>query len=133
MTEARATVARSQRVCRRCGCTDADCSGCIERTGAPCHWVADDLCSACVGLTLPAEMTPAIAEVLGIPNFQACTPAHLFRADGAAIKHRAEDEQAFVLWRFLHLAILHGDQWRRYAADDIAAARERVKAKAPHA
>lgn len=35
-------------VCRGCGCWDGDCSGCIERTGEPCHWVEDDLCSACV-------------------------------------------------------------------------------------
>jgi hypothetical protein len=34
-------------VCRRCGCTDDDCSGCVERTGAPCFWVEPDLCSAC--------------------------------------------------------------------------------------
>jgi hypothetical protein len=37
------------RRCRICGCTDEDCSGCIERTGEPRHWVEDDLCSACVG------------------------------------------------------------------------------------
>jgi hypothetical protein len=35
------------RTCRVCGCTDDDCSGCMERTGEPCHWVSDDLCSAC--------------------------------------------------------------------------------------
>jgi len=35
------------RTCRVCGCTDDDCSGCIERTGQPCLWVKDDLCSAC--------------------------------------------------------------------------------------
>jgi hypothetical protein len=35
-------------ICRRCGCTEKDCSGCIERTGSPCTWVEDDLCSACV-------------------------------------------------------------------------------------
>ena len=33
--------------CRICGCTDDDCSGCVERTGVPCHWVEYDLCSAC--------------------------------------------------------------------------------------
>jgi hypothetical protein len=33
--------------CRVCGCTEDDCSMCIERTGEPCSWVADDLCSAC--------------------------------------------------------------------------------------
>jgi hypothetical protein len=37
------------RACRECGCTDVDCSGCIARTGRPCHWVERDLCSACVG------------------------------------------------------------------------------------
>lgn len=34
--------------CRVCGCTDDDCSGCIERTGEPCMWFEPDLCSACV-------------------------------------------------------------------------------------
>lgn len=36
-------------ICRVCGCTDEDCSECIERTGQPCHWVdeAHTLCSAC--------------------------------------------------------------------------------------
>lgn len=37
----------SVRACRVCGCTDDDCRQCIEQTGQPCHWVADDLCSAC--------------------------------------------------------------------------------------
>lgn len=34
-------------ICRECGCTDEDCSGCIERTGRRCYWVAPNLCSAC--------------------------------------------------------------------------------------
>lgn len=33
--------------CRVCGCTNQDCSGCIERTGEACYWVEHDLCSAC--------------------------------------------------------------------------------------
>lgn len=37
----------SERRCRKCGCTEEDCSQCIERTGEPCHWVDKDLCSAC--------------------------------------------------------------------------------------
>lgn len=36
-----------ERKCRLCGCTDKDCRQCIEKTGQPCHWVAEDLCSAC--------------------------------------------------------------------------------------
>lgn len=33
--------------CRVCGCTQEDCSQCIEKTGQPCTWVEEDLCSAC--------------------------------------------------------------------------------------
>lgn len=33
--------------CAVCACTDADCSGCIERTGEPCYWARSALCSAC--------------------------------------------------------------------------------------
>ena len=36
-----------KQTCRICGCTDDDCRQCVERTGSPCHWVEDDLCSAC--------------------------------------------------------------------------------------
>lgn len=36
------------RSCRICGCTQNDCRQCIEKTGEPCHWVEEDLCSACV-------------------------------------------------------------------------------------
>ena len=35
------------RRCIVCGCTDRDCSGCVERTDEPCYWVESDLCSAC--------------------------------------------------------------------------------------
>ena len=35
------------RKCRICGCTDDDCRQCIEKTGQPCYWVDEDLCSAC--------------------------------------------------------------------------------------
>ena len=36
-----------QRYCRKCGCTQEDCSQCIQATGAPCYWVESDLCSRC--------------------------------------------------------------------------------------
>ncbi len=41
------TADGGEGVCRKCGCTDSDCSGCIERTGSPCYWVEPGLCSAC--------------------------------------------------------------------------------------
>ena len=37
----------AEQKCRICGCTDSDCRKCIKLTGKPCHWVEDDLCSAC--------------------------------------------------------------------------------------
>jgi hypothetical protein len=37
-----------ERSCRVCGCTENDCRQCVEKTGKPCCWVAEDLCSACV-------------------------------------------------------------------------------------
>ncbi|MGN6693884.1 MAG: Lsr2 family DNA-binding protein [Aquihabitans sp.] len=53
----------SGRACRQCGCTDWDCAGCIERTGSPCSWVADDLCSACVPAAVePAEFDEAMEQ-----------------------------------------------------------------------
>lgn len=33
--------------CRVCGCTQHDCTLCVERTGEPCSWIEADLCSAC--------------------------------------------------------------------------------------
>lgn len=48
------------RKCRVCGCTDSDCRQCIEKTGAPCYWVEDDLCSACAGL----KKAPAGSTIL---------------------------------------------------------------------
>jgi hypothetical protein len=42
-TEAKGTKVRT---CRACGCTDVN--ACLnDGTGQPCHWVAEDLCSAC--------------------------------------------------------------------------------------
>ena len=38
---------KEKRKCRICGCTDGDCRQCVEKTGMPCHWVEEDLCSAC--------------------------------------------------------------------------------------
>lgn len=37
----------SLRRCRVCGCTEFNCIQCVEKTGKPCTWIEDDLCSAC--------------------------------------------------------------------------------------
>ncbi len=42
--------------CIKCGCTDDDCRGCIQRTGQPCRWVKRNLCSACVDQAKPEKV-----------------------------------------------------------------------------
>jgi hypothetical protein len=39
------------QVCSVCGCTDYDCRQCIEKSGEPCYWFADNLCSVCAATT----------------------------------------------------------------------------------
>lgn len=50
------------RTCRVCGCTDNDCRQCIKKTGKPCTWIEQDLCSAC---------GDAIKTVAGKPKYYA--------------------------------------------------------------
>jgi hypothetical protein len=61
-----------------CGCTEADCRQCVEKTGSPCSWVEADLCSECVSAeeieqtgkpTAKGEKAPAldpVGQVAGI-------------------------------------------------------------------
>ena len=51
--------AADARRCRECGCTEEDCSQCIIKTGEPCRWVEDDLCSACVPVAADGSTPPA--------------------------------------------------------------------------
>jgi len=38
---------QEKKKCRVCGCTDDNRQQCVKKTGIPCHWVEEDLCSAC--------------------------------------------------------------------------------------
>lgn len=55
-------------VCRLCGCTEADCTGCVERSddGEPCTWTdaTGTLCSACVGKA-PDQVRAELAAIPG--------------------------------------------------------------------
>lgn len=44
--------AKAKGVCKRCGCTEEDCTGCVMRGGLPCSWATEamDLCTNCVGI-----------------------------------------------------------------------------------
>jgi len=55
--------------CWVCGCTDMDCTGCVERTGEPCTWADKQrtLCSACLALL---ARSIAVARPARTPWFQ---------------------------------------------------------------
>nr|WP_314606531.1 hypothetical protein [uncultured Janthinobacterium sp.] len=78
-------------------------------------------------LRYPALITAALVDVLGLPNFRTGPIAHVYRAAGAEIRTKCEDEQAFVLDRYLRLAIGHGDEWRTAAEADLKAAYARAE------
>lgn len=73
-------------------------------------------------LRYPATVTAALADVMGLPNFRTGPIAHIYRAAGSDIRTKCEEEQAFVLDRFLRLALEHGDNWRTAAIADLKAA-----------
>lgn len=63
------TIEPTTEQCRSCGCTNDDCSGCVERTGGPCWWVAPYLCSACVdqrGVVLTRAQVEAHARAMAL-------------------------------------------------------------------
>lgn len=44
--------------CRKCGCTDNDCTECVLATGEPCWWIDEchTLCSRCVDDLAPHDL-----------------------------------------------------------------------------
>ncbi|HEM7801995.1 TPA: VRR-NUC domain-containing protein [Burkholderia cenocepacia] len=77
----------------------------------------------------PDEMSAALRDVLGRPNFWCSPIAHEMRAAGADIKRKAEDEQAHVLHWLVKLVLAYGDSWQEYAAIDLRAIREAADAR----
>lgn len=57
--------------CRVCGCTDGDCSGCIEVSGHPCSWVEEDLCSRCADGILAVADAAAEVHESQVPGWEA--------------------------------------------------------------
>jgi hypothetical protein len=63
--------------CRVCGCVDGDCTDCVRRTGEPCYWVTEDLCSACV-IACTAHHPDAIESIQSLKRFvRPITPEEL--------------------------------------------------------
>lgn len=57
-------MAAAEISCRSCGCTDSDCSQCVEAQGHPCHWVELDLCSRCAATATVVETPVQVADRL---------------------------------------------------------------------
>lgn len=74
--------------CYICGCTDLDCSGCIQATGKPCSWVhgpgEQPLCSACQDQDLPALIAAVDALESGVDAMEG-DPDDLDPAEAAAL------------------------------------------------
>lgn len=51
-----------------CGCTDADCAGCIWLRGEPCRWVLPDLCSSCVDADVLLGVLEQFAGRMSVTN-----------------------------------------------------------------
>jgi hypothetical protein len=82
-------------------------------------------------------LTPELQHILGFICFELGSMAHIFQAlgefeggDGVALKKRAEDEQAFMLHRWLTFWWENPETWKAKAVNDLEDARSRLAAKA---
>lgn len=84
------TTGAKSGVCRVCGCTENNCTECVEKTGSPCHWVNTEktLCSACAENEEKEDRRIPIAESLSHIEVHA-----LVAAFGAAQVESEEDEE----------------------------------------
>lgn len=73
------------------------------------------------GPVLPDEMPDAVRDAFSMMPWNSARIARVFREAGYTIKTRCEDEQAFVLWWALRLALQHGDKWREVGTEELKA------------
>ena len=62
-------------------------------------------------LTWPDELTPALTEILGRPNFSFIQLSRLYRDAGVVLPEKSEDEQAFFMHRMLCHWFEHAEAW----------------------
>jgi len=58
--------------------------------------------------------------IMGRPNFTCAAIASLMRLIGMEVAHKAEDEQAVVIFAMLQFHKEHGDNWREQMSDFLA-------------
>jgi hypothetical protein len=85
----------------------------------------------------PRALTPELRDILGFMCFQLGKMAHAYQAvgrfldgDGCELQKRAEDEQAFMLHRFLTHWFDHGVDWRETMEAELEEVLAQLKAKA---
>jgi hypothetical protein len=67
----------------------------------------------------PEELTPALQEVLGTPNFQLAPVWRELRRLGQDIPQHYEEEMAAALFFLIPFAIKHGADWWKMAVLEI--------------
>lgn len=87
--------------------------------------------AAPASIAYPATLTPELADVLGLMNFQVCPIAEVYRMAGHAIETNAEAEQAFMLDRLIRLVIQHGAGWHAAYKAEVMGIRADLAAKEP--
>jgi hypothetical protein len=87
-------------------------------TGLPLPDVAGEP-AAPAPLIYPPELTPALAHILGFPNFRTGPIAHVFQQAGFKIATKCEAEQAFVLDRLIRAVLTHGEGWADAFSADL--------------
>lgn len=70
-------------------------------------------------LVLPEVMSEAAKDALSLMLWQTGSLAEAYRKAGFSIPRKAEEEQAFVLYRALRHALKHGVDWRKHAQDEL--------------
>lgn len=79
-------------------------------------------------LILPDQITPAIADALGIMIFVTGPTAEAFRSAGHQIERKAEAEQSYILFWALKYAVTHGTNWREACNPELTAIFDKHKA-----
>jgi len=81
----------------------------------------------------PEKLTPELRAILGFMCFQLGAPAHLYQKAGefvcseGELKKRAEDEQAFMLHKFIGYWFKHGSAWAEAAQADLDRAKTALR------
>jgi hypothetical protein len=72
----------------------------------------------------PAELTPALKDVLGLPNYKLHPIWMSLREVGVVINQRYEDEQAAALHFLIPFVLEHGDDWQLHASNRLVELRD---------